>query len=170
MSTVRINPRIVAAPSRPRPAVVPDASGAFTMEGVFPGKYRLNASVSAARPGQPATARPPGLPPASGAAMLASTGWSVLSATAGGQDAWARTFEVRGNRPIGDAVITLTNQPAEISGKLIDRDGRPVTGMTVVLFPVDRALWGSSRINRTSDPAPTLYRPSTTPGDSPSPC
>jgi hypothetical protein len=88
-----------------------------------------------------AQAAPPGGP---------ATGWSPLSATIDGQDALVTPFEVRTDRQITNAVVTLTDQPAEISGKLIDGDGRSVPGMTLVLFPTDRAAWtmNASRVNR----------------------
>ncbi len=109
------------------------------------------------------------LPNPGAAAMLAATGWAMLSGTIGGQEAFVSTFEVRGDRTVTDAVITLTNKPAEISGKLIDADGRPVPGMTVVLFPVDRAMWlsNSSRVNRNTRPGPdgTFRFSAAIPGD-----
>jgi uncharacterized GH25 family protein len=115
------------------PLATADASGAFTLYNVTPGKYRLTTSVSTNGP---------------------STGpaWSLLSSTMGGQDSLVRPFEVSADRQVSDAVVTMTASPAEVSGKLVDGQGQPVTGMTIVLFPTDRNLWAmtSTRVNRTT--------------------
>jgi hypothetical protein len=141
----------------------PDADGAFTLRNVMPGKYRLNASVSSFSPSAP-------WPPGGALAPPASSGWTTLSATVGGLDAFVSAFEVRADRSTPDAIVTLTRQPAQISGRLIDGDNRPVPGMTVLLFPVDRAQWpaNSTRVNRTSRPHAATGEfsfPATVPGE-----
>jgi hypothetical protein len=119
-------------PSRQPTSAVIDANGAFTITGLVPGKYRLTGSAPA---------------PSAGAAA-----WTALSATVDGQDALVAPIEIRGDRPITNAVVTLTDRSAEVSGRLIDGDGRPVAGLSIVLFPTDRAAWvmNSTRVNRTT--------------------
>ena len=154
-----------------RPATT-DENGVFTLNGVAPGRYRLNARVSVPRPESQTPAVPPvpGQPlPNSAVGVMNTTGWSVASARVGDQDAYILPFEVRAGQPLGDAEVRLTNQPSEISGKLIDGKNNPVPNMTVVLFPVDRALWVSntSRMNRISRPnaAGTFSFPLAVPGE-----
>jgi hypothetical protein len=146
-----------------RPAT-PDATGAFTLVGVMPGRYRLNASVSP-RSGE---APQPGVQPAA-IPMMNATGWSVASASVGGQDAWVTPFEVHYGQSLADAELRFTNKPADLSGKLIDAANKPVPNMTVALFPTDRALWtlNSARVNRTSrsTAAGTFSFPLVVPGE-----
>jgi len=129
---VRLETAGVQPVSRSTPSVAPDASGAFTLNNVIPGKYRLTTSVNM---------------------NAASTGpaWSVLSSTIGGQDTLVVPFEMNADRQVTDAVVTVTANPAEVSGKLIDAQGKPVTSMTVAIFPTDRNLWAmtSTRVSRT---------------------
>ena len=135
----------------------PDSNGEFTIMNVMPGKYRLNALVLGPRP--PEGMQPPGapIPPPAAIGAAAAAGWSVGSATIAGQDAWVSSFEVRHGQPLTGAEVTMTNKPSEISGKLIDGSNKPVPNMTVVLFPVDRALWvtNAGRVNRISRPNAT---------------
>jgi len=129
---VRLETAGVQPVSRSTPSVTADASGAFTLNNVIPGKYRLTTSVNTnAASGGPA--------------------WSVLSSTIGGQDTLIVPFEMNADRQVTDAVVTVTANPAEVSGKLIDAQGKPVTGMTVAIFPTDRNLWAmtSTRVSRT---------------------
>jgi hypothetical protein len=136
MRTVQVglDPAAPAPLSQAPQPVSPDATGAFTLQDVLPNKYRFSVVVSGTGSGR-------GVPPPATNGTLQFASWSMLSAIAGGQDALVASFEVRADRPIEDAVVTVTNRPAEISGKLVDADSKPVTGLTVVLFPVDRALW-----------------------------
>jgi len=126
----------------------PDQAGAFTLTGVMPGRYRLSASASSSAPG--AT-------------------WATLSAQIDGQDGLVTPFEIRGDRAASSVVVTLTDHPAEISGTLLDGADRPVAGMTMVIFPTDRAMWpaNSSRVNRStrSGPDGTYRFASTLPGE-----
>ena len=142
-----------------RPVLAID--GAFTLTGVMPGRYRMNARVTL--PPKPSLAPPPPPPgqpavpptPTPGAANI--VGWSVASASVVGQDAYISPFEVKAGQSLTDAEITLTNKATDISGKLIDSNNKPVLNMTVVLFPVDRKHWltNASRVNRISRPNPT---------------
>jgi protocatechuate 3,4-dioxygenase beta subunit len=119
--------RAGSATIAPQP-VSPDDSGRFVINNVWPGRYRLAAGVNGGGP------------------------WTILSSTVGGKDAVIGPFDADPERPITDAVITLTSDPAQLTGRLLDADGRPLAGLTVVLFPVDPALWPmtSTRVHRTS--------------------
>jgi len=53
---------------------------------------------------------------------------------------------------VTDAVFTFTNRTQELSGTLQDASKRPATDFTVVVFPVDKSLWGSTRRVRSVRP------------------
>jgi hypothetical protein len=45
--------------------------------------------------------------------------------------------------------VTFTDQPTEVSGRLIDAAGKPMPGFAIVMFSTDRSTWapGSRRIS-----------------------
>jgi hypothetical protein len=67
------------------------ADGRFTITGVSPGRYRLNAFVPSGRPT-----------------------WTVRSATLGGQDALDAFIDVR--QPMADGAVVFTDQLADLTG------------------------------------------------------
>jgi hypothetical protein len=67
-------------------------------------------------------------------------GWHLKSVTAGGTDVTTTGLDASLGRDFDDVVITLTKTGAELSGAVLDRSGRPVTG-SVILFPVDQKQW-----------------------------
>lgn len=150
MKSVRVQLEPAGGPAANRSTVSasPDQSGTFTITGVIPGRFRLSASVS-----------PPG----------PDSTWATLSSQVDGQEALVTPFEIRADRQPSSVVVTLTDKPAEVSGKLVDPADRPVAGMTVALFPTDRTKWvaNSSRVNRTTrSGADGTYRfASTLPGE-----
>ncbi len=125
-SSVRINLETVG-PSRtgysPR-AVQADESGVFTVSGITPGRYRLNAFAQTSGPNDP--------------------GWVVRSALVDGREAYDRPVEIPGGRNIQGAVITLTDRVTELSGSITDAAGAPAVGLQIVLFPTDRTYWTTS--------------------------
>jgi hypothetical protein len=102
------------------PATV-DASGRVTISDVFPGSYRLNASF----PGP----------------TVATPGWVVHSATVEGEDVLDSPLEVAGRAAITGMVVTMTDRLTELSGTVVDDKGKPATGHTLVLYPVDEKYW-----------------------------
>jgi len=50
-------------------------------------------------------------------------------------------FEVRPDEDIAGATITFTDKLAELSGMLQDAAGHPTPEFSIILFPVDKALW-----------------------------
>jgi hypothetical protein len=99
-------------------SVGPD--GRFSIAGVTPGKYRLTASF-------PGSGRP--------------GGWLLKSVMASGQDSLDAPFTLQPNQHVLDATITFTDRLAQLSGTLQDAAGGAVPDYTVVLFPVEPALW-----------------------------
>jgi hypothetical protein len=96
-------------------AVSPQADGTFTIKGVPPGRYRL---------------------------VLAPQGaWSLRSATVQGRDTLDLPLEVQPGRDVDNVMVTLTDQPSEISGTLFDQLDRPAPEYAVVAFSTERAYW-----------------------------
>ncbi len=101
------------------PALVA-ADGAFTIEDVTPGKYRVTVSTPPlTRDGRPLTA---------------------ASVMMGGRDVLDTPAVIDLSNP-GDVLITLTNLTQEVSGIALDARGEPVPSVDVVMFPASPALW-----------------------------
>jgi hypothetical protein len=99
-----------------------DANGRFTIPNVMPGRYRLNAA--------------------------AGGGWFTASSVVSGQDSLDFPLEVKANQNVSGAAITMSNQPAELRGQLVDDRGQPAMDHTVIVFAADRRFWipGSRRL------------------------
>jgi hypothetical protein len=108
------------------------ASGAFSMSGVVPGRYRVNGTFS-----------------------TPEVNWILKSAVIKGKDALDVPFDLAPGDVITDAVLTFTNRTQELSGTLQDSSKRPAPDFTVVVFPADTSLWGSTRRVRTVRPDTT---------------
>ena len=100
-----------------------DADHRFSIEGVLPGSYRLTIS---------------GLP----------RGTAVLSATIGDVDVLDVPFEVQAGTALPTVVVTITDMPATLAGRLVDGAGAPVSSLYVMAFSTNAAHWhaGSRRI------------------------
>jgi hypothetical protein len=86
--------------------------------------------------------------------VLPSISWTLRTAMLGGADVADRGFQIEpgGNR--ADAVLTLTDRSAEVSGALLDAAGVPVSALSVVVFPADKTLWAAgTRRTRSVHPA-----------------
>jgi protocatechuate 3,4-dioxygenase beta subunit len=124
---------VLMVPASPRGVIIGvsqpqiDASGSFTMVGVTPGRYRLIGNVPGSTP---------------------SSGWQLKSAIVDGHDTLDDALELKAGQNVGGAVLTFTDQMAELSGKLMESDGKPAPGYTILLFSTDRAQWptGSRRV------------------------
>jgi hypothetical protein len=115
--------------------------GKFKITGVAPGRYRLQVLQGLAVP------------------------WTVRSITVGGQDALDGYVDLR--QSTADAVITLTDRIASLSGK-VDSGTGASADYTMVLFSADRAQWRaqSRRIltTRTASDGSYIFR-SVPPGE-----
>jgi hypothetical protein len=105
--------------------------GTFSMRGILPGMYRFMAS------------NPPAAEPPSGGGMAApGPAWIVKSVIAGARDLTDRVFELKPGEPLNNIVITFSDRPSGISGKLLDASGQPALGLNVIVFTADRTFWG----------------------------
>jgi hypothetical protein len=114
-----------------------DASGGLKFSNVPPGSYRVDVSMNGGRFASPAV-------------VNALKGWSLRSAvvsiagSTGGKDAMDLPFDVTLDAPVPELVVTFTDRLAEISGKVTDAAGHPVSAYRLVAFSTDKALWGTT--------------------------
>ena len=110
------------------------ADGTFQVPSIAPGSYIVRADVPAA----PSGAR-----------------WILKSAIVNDRDLADRPLQATtGADEVSDVVVTFTDRAAEISGRLIDASGRPVTRYSIVVFTQDQSLWlSNARRIRSAQPA-----------------
>ena len=97
--------------------------GTFKVAGITPGTYRLTASW----PGQSDRPR---------------TGdWTLQSAALGGRDIAFTPIVIRPGMALDDVIVTFTNRPTEVSGRLQDATGRAATDYYIVVFSADERGW-----------------------------
>ena len=100
-----------------------DAEHRFRLEGVLPGSYRL-AVTSLAR------------------------GVRAVSAMQGDVDVFDVPFDIRLGVTPSNIVVTLTDVPTTLAGRLVDAAGAPVSSLYVMAFSTNAAHWhaGGRRI------------------------
>jgi protocatechuate 3,4-dioxygenase beta subunit len=118
------------------PAGQVNADGVFTLEGVVPGAYRVNATV-----------------PSSG--FSPDSAWQLQSAMSGGRDALDTHLEVQPGQPVDDLVMTFTDRRTELSGTVLDPSGAPVSDLTILVFAAHPQFWSpaSRRLPQPQQPA-----------------
>lgn len=115
-----------------QPTASLDATGTFTFSGVAPGTYRITATVP---------------PPAGG--FSATSRWVLDTVMANGRDVADTGLTVAPGQGLSGITANFTDLTTELSGKLTDAAGRPVSDLSIVVFTTDRALWTqSARRNR----------------------
>jgi protocatechuate 3,4-dioxygenase beta subunit len=114
---LRLNPVLSSADwESPPPLVTMNPEGAFEIANVAPGRYQFAVT---------------GVP----------EGWTIDSAIFGGIDAADRHLTVERDGTYANGELKLTNRTAEIGGVLTTIAGAPSIDHTVLLFPVERAMW-----------------------------
>jgi hypothetical protein len=100
-----------------RPASVESGiDGQFAIPGAPPGNYRLDASVLSGTAGS----------------------WALKSAvTTGGTDVLDELFVVGSDVGEKDIVVSFTDRPTELSGRVVDAKSRPVSEFFLVVFSSD---------------------------------
>ncbi len=134
--------------------VVVKEDGSFEAEGLAPNQYRVQMMA----PGLMIPGLMPATPGASTAAAVPA--WTMKSVMLAGRDVADVSFEVRPGEDISGVVITMTNRPTEIAGRVIDAAGRPAPGYPIVVFSTDRRYWtfGSRRIQQARPATDGRYR------------
>ena len=90
-----------------------DAAGRFVLRDVFPGEYRLGAYVKAPTP------------------------WFIERATVSGRDAREQPLTIASGQSITNAVVTMTNRRATVSGTILTEQGEPATDYWILVYPSD---------------------------------
>ena len=118
LASVRISltPDRGRAPTLGVSAVTPDAAGKFTFVGVTPGRYRVSA--------------------------FGAGGWFLRTATVGGVEAMESAVEI-GTNDVAGIELTFTDLQQEITGDLLDASGQPAPEFFIILFPQNKAHWGT---------------------------
>ena len=105
------------------PSAQVDASGKFTVSGVTPGRYIVNAFVPA----------PQGAGP--------GLNWNLQSAVFKGRDALDYMLDVGANDDLSGGVLTFTDATQQVTGTLQDQTGRPAPDYTIIVFAADKRYW-----------------------------
>jgi hypothetical protein len=105
------------------------AAGAFTLLNVMPGRYKIGG-------------------PMFFGATSDSVTWALQSVAIDGVDVTDMPFEIKGDAPPKEIVVTYGDRWQELSGRLQQSSGAAAPGYTVIVFPADKAYWiaGSRRI------------------------
>lgn len=110
----------------------PRDDGTFTVRGLIPGRYE----VAVTGKGMRMASLVPGMTPA-------LTGWVVRSIRWKDRDLADSGIDIQADVPVTGVVVTLTPQPAQLDGTVMDAAGRPTGAFPIVVFSTDRAHWGA---------------------------
>jgi protocatechuate 3,4-dioxygenase beta subunit len=69
-------------------------------------------------------------------------GWSVSSATLGGEDITGTPFEI-GTADLAGLLLTISDRATSLKGAVTDSEGKPAADATIVLFPTDSTKWNT---------------------------
>lgn len=95
--------------------------GTFTLVSLLPGRYLLSANLGGMSPVNPA--------------------WVLKSATAGGRNIIDDEIEILPDAPPPPIEVTFTDRKTELTGTLLDQQGRPVPEFSVIAFGTNSAYW-----------------------------
>jgi len=112
-----------------------EKDGTFVLKGTAPGTYRLSISP----PSIFGTEAVPGV-----------RAWVVKSVLANGRDIADLPIQINPGEDLTGVVVTMTDQPTEVSGTVLDSLNRPTPGFPIVVFAADRVYWsaGSARVRK----------------------
>jgi hypothetical protein len=71
----------------------------------------------------------------------APQGWSLKSVVLNGQDVTDVPLDLPPGQTVSGMQIVLTERTTHVSGRVVDARSRPVTDVTVVIFPADETMW-----------------------------
>lgn len=114
------------------------ADGTFEIAGLVPGRFRLSVTM----PGLRMSPTEPG------------SGWMVKSVRLGDRDLADDGVDLTGGSDLSGIVVTLTERPSELSGRVLDGAAQPFSAYPLVVFSTNRAHWGpGSRRTHAVQPA-----------------
>jgi protocatechuate 3,4-dioxygenase beta subunit len=118
-------------------AVLARPDGLFSLSGITPGEYVLD------------------IPPI----ITHEFGWMVTSVTMDGREVADSPIHLAPDT-ITNVTVTLSNRPADLSGRVTDAQGRPQSDLTLVVYSADRRHWyrGSRRLQQALPDARGNYR------------
>jgi hypothetical protein len=113
------------------------ASGEFSLEGVIPGRYVIQAGGAGA-----------------------DAPWMLKAATIGGRDVLDVPIDLQPGEEITDARLTVTDQITELTGTVTDAAGKPDTDDWILVFSADKKYWWtrSRRVRLVRPDTKGLYR------------
>lgn len=86
-------------------------------------------------------------------------GWMLKSVTLNGEDITDRPLDLAGRQSISGLQLTLTDRTTDVSGRVMDERGQPVTDAAVILLPAEPMdPLVASRLTRVLRPDPTTGR------------
>jgi hypothetical protein len=103
------------------PSAEANADGTFALKGLVPGSYRLMASMDGDE----------------------RSNWVLRSAMVGDRDIADVPLEVRPGANVGKIVVTFTDKPTELSGRLQDASGRAASDYFIIVFSADESTWSA---------------------------
>jgi hypothetical protein len=113
-----------------------DATGRFTVTGVPPGRYSINANAAAAiAPGTP------GGRGGNAGGGAAAGQWLLKSATGAAQDILDFGLVVEPHQPVSGLTLAFVDRTQEVSGTIQDPTGKPTADFTIILFAADKTYW-----------------------------
>lgn len=114
-------------------------SGEFLIEGVFPGRYVIQAG---------------------GAERSSKSAYMLKGATLGGRDVLDEPIDLRAGEEIDDVRLTVTERISELSGRVSDAADKPTRDDLVLVFSADKRHWwpGSRRTRIVRPDAKGVYR------------
>jgi len=70
------------------------------------------------------------------------TSWMMKAVMVGGRNVWGTGgIEIRPGEDVSDVTVVLTDQIGEVSGTLLDSNGRPAPEYHILVFPADKNAW-----------------------------
>jgi hypothetical protein len=117
-----------------------DATGRFTITGVPPGRYSINANAGpavAVGSGAAGTAAGGGRASAAGGGQQ----WVLKSAAGSAQDALDFGFSVEPHQDVAGLTLTFVDRSQEVTGTIQDPTGKPTADFTIILFAADKVYW-----------------------------
>jgi hypothetical protein len=122
LERVDATPSMVAVDQSPVPPPSGhlDDTGAFTTTGAPPGHYRVHVGTL--------------------------SGWTLKGVVAGGRDVSETPLDLR-TTDLSDVVISFTDRPTKLAGRVLTSDGNPDPDAVIIALPTDQRAWSEYGLN-----------------------